>query len=1028
MGFRINRGIFQFNDGKEFVNKFKIADDGNMVEVNREGEPIAAYMRIGDKATDSDKLDGYHATNAGGGIPVLNANGYWYAPSWINVGNNGIFSSTNNAHFLPNRTSPHTAWEIIGSKGNWTGIYFRDSGNTLMANANDSGFYNKNAGWQMEWYNGNIYLSKQANGGGTLATVIDSTTIGSQSVDNADKLDGSHRYEVGNRDYTRTSFYVDGDENTYYPVLITPRGGYAFNRWSISRRYSWTAPWDPIGTGSHKGGLTFDFYWAADTAWGGNDKSIRIHQFSEQYTTMVGGIQLARTGGMIVWLRGGHAYYELQVDTAQATVDVKLDGWTDGSGTRFDPTTDVNQHRSSIWNNYPVRNGDDLYVNNEKVATESWVDAGFLRTGEKAADSNLLDGLDSSAFLRSNASDDMYGTLTIHSGGANTYGRIRGYGNDNHFIVIRGSVTTGQSTLTITGAHRTTFVEHADDSSEGWYFVSKASGNYTEKARIDGLGNIYSSNIITNQANIQSITSDGDIANDKGSYLHIGSWGKGRTDAGAVLVNTAYRSDILSYSRNFTIGNTTRGFNGSGNVSWTLAEIGAEAAGSAATVETTLNTRIDNDIRPAIETAQSTADGAVTTANSALTTAQTAETRANSAREAAVAALPKAGGTITNTITSTKNGTNIQMDGGASAEGIRVKADSASTYPVFLRAVNPSSGETSPWIYKESNTAWGIWHNNPLNSFDFTRSSNNLGIANNVGGQTNSVMIRLNNTDGSGIFKGSVTASYFYGKSSDSDKLDGYDWMQTGKSIRGSDIYTDGWLRNYNSKKGLYNQATGQHFYSDDDDYWNIAGGTVANGIRFRDEHDGTIRGYVYADSSNNVGLLDSGGSWGVRHSNDSGTYFYTDNTTLEFSVGRDLVTGSYGTVQTSTTRGGWGGYSINGQYVFMSNHSSVVGIYNDIDNEWMITFDRNAGADIRYNGATRLQTTNGGVSVTGTMTATSFAGDGAGLTGVPAAIPFTTVTGAATTCVSMNFDGRAMVFTMANGTSYSIDGARPNQ
>ena len=73
-------------------------------------------------------------------------------------------------------------------------------------------------------------------------------------------------------------------------------------------------------------------------------------------------------------------------------------------------------------------------------------------------------------------------------------------------------------------------------------------------------------------------------------------------------------------------------------------------------------------------------------------------------------------------------------------------------------------------------------------------------------------------------------------KAADADKLDGYDWGQYGKNIRGTEIYADGWLRNYNSGKGLYNQATTQHFYSDDDDYWNVAGGTGANGIRFRDE------------------------------------------------------------------------------------------------------------------------------------------------------------------------------------------------
>ena len=60
MAFRINRGIFQFKDAatEAFVNKFKIDDRGDMVEVDADGNAQASYMKIGDKATDSDKVDG----------------------------------------------------------------------------------------------------------------------------------------------------------------------------------------------------------------------------------------------------------------------------------------------------------------------------------------------------------------------------------------------------------------------------------------------------------------------------------------------------------------------------------------------------------------------------------------------------------------------------------------------------------------------------------------------------------------------------------------------------------------------------------------------------------------------------------------------------------------------------------------------------------------------------------------------------------------------------------------------------------
>ena len=190
---------------------------------------------------------------------------------------------------------------------------------------------------------------------------------------------------------------------------------------------------------------------------------------------------------------------------------------------------------------------------------------------------------------------------------------------------------------------------------------------------------------------------------------------------------------------------------------------------------------------------------------------------------------------------------------------------------------------------------------------------------------------------------------------------------------RANDYYADNWFRNYNSNEGMYNQATGQHWYSDDDDYWNVAGGGSANGIRFRDQHAGTIRGYVYSTSSNEIGFLDAGGSWAIRHQNDNGTYFYTDNSTLEFRVGRDAVTGNYGTVQTSSTRGGWGGYSINGHWTFMHDHSNAAGLYNDIENEWAVYMLRNSYVELMYNGTWELATRSGYGLARGSMRAPVF-------------------------------------------------------
>ena len=96
-------------------------------------------------------------------------------------------------------------------------------------------------------------------------------------------------------------------------------------------------------------------------------------------------------------------------------------------------------------------------------------------------------------------------------------------------------------------------------------------------------------------------------------------------------------------------------------------------------------------------------------------------------------------------------------------------------------------------------------------------------------------------------------------------------------------------------------------------------------------------------------------------------------------------VSGSYGSVQVDGgAHGGYEGYSIGGRAVFMHNNSTTTGIYNDVDNEWLINCVHNAAVSLYYNGTSRLQTTDIGANVSGTMNATAFTGDGSGLTNLP--------------------------------------------
>jgi hypothetical protein len=91
-------------------------------------------------------------------------------------------------------------------------------------------------------------------------------------------------------------------------------------------------------------------------------------------------------------------------------------------------------------------------------------------------------------------------------------------------------------------------------------------------------------------------------------------------------------------------------------------------------------------------------------------------------------------------------------------------------------------------------------------------------------------------------------------------------------------------------------------------------------------------------------------------------------------------VTGDYGSIQIDGgAHGGYEGYSIGGRVVFMHNNANATGIFNDVDNEWVVLCNLNAEVQLYYNGTSRLQTTNTGADVNGTLQADALA-DGSGV------------------------------------------------
>jgi hypothetical protein len=90
-------------------------------------------------------------------------------------------------------------------------------------------------------------------------------------------------------------------------------------------------------------------------------------------------------------------------------------------------------------------------------------------------------------------------------------------------------------------------------------------------------------------------------------------------------------------------------------------------------------------------------------------------------------------------------------------------------------------------------------------------------------------------------------------------------YVRTTDSPTFTNIYNNAWFRNNNVNEGLYNQATGTHFYSNSAEGFVVTGSGGVVQLQFRSNHQSTLRGYVYADTSNNIGFLNNGGSWSLR-------------------------------------------------------------------------------------------------------------------------------------------------------------------
>ena len=232
MGFRINRGIFQYKDGENFRNKFKIAEDGNMVEVDGDGNPTTAYMKIGDKATDADLLDGVTSAS------FLRSDAADTISASLFMGTQQAIKASNYGHGVYGKYDSRKYQHVWGMGSSW----HMDAGGSSLGNFYGLAYTHTNIGGESKsglshqtlfvengsvktaigrgvWTDGTITATGDANISGNLD--IGGAVVGTSSGV-ALAIGGTSKHGVYTDDNARNQLVVSA---TNYPHLVIAASG-----------------------------------------------------------------------------------------------------------------------------------------------------------------------------------------------------------------------------------------------------------------------------------------------------------------------------------------------------------------------------------------------------------------------------------------------------------------------------------------------------------------------------------------------------------------------------------------------------------------------------------------------------------------------------------------------------------------------------------------------------------------------------------------------------------------------------------
>ena len=130
-----------------------------------------------------------------------------------------------------------------------------------------------------------------------------------------------------------------------------------------------------------------------------------------------------------------------------------------------------------------------------------------------------------------------------------------------------------------------------------------------------------------------------------------------------------------------------------------------------------------------------------------------------------------------------------------------------------------------------------------------------------------------------------------------------------------------------------------------------------------------------------------------IRHTGDTNTYIDFEGDTISIYTGgsREVtinttgvrlgdtgnayiqpVSGNYGSLQIDGgAHGGWEGLNVGGRFVMMHDNSNTMGLYNDVDNHWILEHSRNAWTRLYYDSGNKLETRSDGAQTNGIHRAT---------------------------------------------------------